>query len=119
MGNHNITLGQAVAYTTRFRIYLSDMLNTDFAGALSYSETFDAKAIQAILNQPGCVGFRAYHGMKADNKVCTIFVGVNANNEDMIDTLHASQKPTTADGIIVNEGATCPPFCPPPSDLNP
>lgn len=120
MSNNFISLAQAIDYTTRYRTNLPNMLTASFTGALSYSETFDAAAIQAVLNQPGCVGFRAYYGMKPDNKVCTIFVGVNENNEDMIGTLSVvggiSQDD---DGLIVDDGATCPPFCPPLSDLNP
>jgi D-lyxose ketol-isomerase len=110
MSKHFITLEKAKEFTQRYRTSLPNMLTSDFNGALSFSETFDADAIKAILDQPGCVSFRSYFGMNEDNKVCVIFVGVNENNEDMVGPLKGAEN-----DIIVEYGSWCPPFCSPNS----
>ena len=101
MSNHFITLQEAKALTQRYRNN-KDAINTgEYTSSLSISETFDADAIQAILNQPGCTGFRAYFGMNEENKVCLIFVGVNANDEELLNEY----------SVIVEKGKVCPPYC--------
>lgn len=104
MGNNFISLSQAQENTKRYRDNLSAMLTQDYQGALSYCETFDADAIRTLLSQDGCVSFRAYYGLNEDNQVCSIFVGVDENNEDIL----RGDK-----SIIVDGGNTCPVNCPP------
>ena len=106
MSDNFITLEQAQEYIQRYRSNLPNMLTPDYDGALVFSETFDASAIQTLLDQPGCVGFKVYYGMKADKKVCSIFVGVNENGEDMMGLLKGG-----GGDIIVENGRPCPPLC--------
>ena len=106
MSNNFIDLAKAKDLTKRFRENLDALVSKDYAGSLPNAETFDAEAIQAILNQPGCVEFRAYFGMKEDKSVCMVFIGVDAQGNDIINS-------TTGNGadVIVEEGRPCPPYC--------
>lgn len=105
MSNNFIDLAQAKALTKRYRENKSAMVTEDFKNALCDAETFDASAIQAVLNQPGCVEFRAYWGMKEDKTVCMVFVGVDANGNDIL----ASTR--NEEDVIVESGKQCPPYC--------
>ncbi len=109
MANNFIDLPTAVALTKRYRENKDQMVTPDYAGSLHISETFDAAAIRAILDQPGCVEFRAYWGMKEDKSVCLVFVGVNESGEDIVGV---------ASDIIVELGKECPPYCSTKSPLN-
>lgn len=112
--NNVITLQQAIDMTTLFR---------NQAGIIApklpipRSETYDRAAIDQILAQPGCVKIRIYAGLNKGLQYRSIIVGVNDKDEDMLPTATTS----TLDGgnTISEDGITCPPFCPPPSDLNP
>jgi hypothetical protein len=111
MSDHFIDLKRAIELTTIYRNNRQLMLAPDFSQSLHLSETFDAAAIKAILDQPGCVKFRSYFGMDEEKKTCLIFVGVNANDEDMVEGVYAQ-------GVLVEYGDKCPPECPPASPLN-
>ncbi|MBU3715398.1 MAG: hypothetical protein FGM46_10715, partial [Ferruginibacter sp.] len=78
MSNNFISLQEAKELTKRYRDNFDSIPVPDFKDCLSYSETFDTTAIKALIEQPGCVGFRVYYGMKEEKKICAIFVGVNA-----------------------------------------
>lgn len=106
-----ITLEEAVLMTTRYRKMKITVLNPDMSpDVLAICETFDRAGWDALLGQPDCVGVRIYYGMKENNDICSIAVGVNSANEDMIDE--------TGDSIILDKAARCPLECPPKSDLN-
>jgi len=111
MANHFIDLKRAIELTSIYRNNKGSMVTPDFSESLHISETVDAAAIKAILDQPGYVKFRSYFGMDEEKKICLIFVGVNANDEDMVEGVHAQ-------GVLVEYGKTCPPLCPPASPLN-
>lgn len=104
MPNNIIDLATAVTLTQNYRNNKEAMLTPGYAASLHIAETFDAAAIQALLDQSGCVEFRAYFGMNDQKKVCLVFVGVNQDNEDMVGT---EDKP----GILVELGRECPPAC--------
>ena len=89
-----------------------EVVSKDYKYSMHISETFDAAAIQAILNQPGCISFRSYFGMKVDKTICLIFVGVDSNNEDIVEGIKYEK------GVLVEYGQICPPFCPVDSPLN-
>ena len=111
MANHFIDLKRAIELTSIYRNNKGSMVTPDFSESLHISETVDAAAIKAILDQPGCVKFRSYFGMDEEKKICLIFVGLNANDEDMVEGVFAK-------GLIVDDTIKCPPFCPPKSPLN-
>lgn len=106
MSQNFISLAEAKDLTKRYRDNKSALVTSDFKNSLADAETFDASAIQAILNQQGCVEFRAYFGMKEDKTVCLVFVGVDANGNDIV----ASAK-TNEEAVIVEAGKQCPPYC--------
>jgi hypothetical protein len=107
MNNQFITLAQAKEMTKRYRDQKDAMVQPPYANSLPLSETFEATAIQAVLNQPGCVQFRAYYGLKENLSLSVIFVGVNADGEDMVALLKGDEE-----DVIVDDGLRCPPFCP-------
>lgn len=43
--------------------------------------------LQAILNQPNCVGVRVYFGMDSDNTMNMVFVGADNNQNDILDVV--------------------------------
>ena len=106
MSQHFISLATAKELIVRYRENFNDIATPEFKESLKYSETFDASAIRAILDQPGCVSFRAYYGMKEDEGICLIFFGVDANDNNMINSA------TGGDDVIVEWGKICPPNCP-------
>jgi hypothetical protein len=118
--NHNISLKQAVAMTTRFREhrkqFLSDGLDLQLpANALPVAETFNKEAFSVFMKNPDCAGIRIYYGMSENLDVHAIIVGVDFENRDIL--------PEIAETIleeigILDDGARCPPDCPEDSPLN-
>jgi len=109
MIQHQITLAQAIDYTTRFR----ENPGVD----LPYSETYLGSSIKAVLDQNRCHSFRIYLGRKADNRICSVLVAVDENGYDIL----SPNNPTATkedEGIILEDAFQCPPLCPPPSPLN-
>lgn len=103
---HAISLAKAKEMTARYRKEKENILAPASQGKdiLSDSETFDAESIRAVLNQPGCKEFRIYFGMSENLKVHSIMVGVNDSGAEILE----------GENSIMEEGVTCPPYCPPP-----
>lgn len=101
---HFISLETAIAMTTRLRSHHNRVLPV--------SETFDRVAFDQLLSQPGCTQLRIYYGMDEAMQTHAIVVGVNEKNEDILPT---TENP---DGVIVEAGKLCPPFCAVSSLLN-
>jgi hypothetical protein len=122
---HFITLEKAKKLTGKYRKEKSKIQPE----RLPICETFDAAPFLTLLNKPGCVGLRIYFGMDDSYGVRAVIVGVNANDEDMITvpppitSLSAPVEGTVDDDDgshdIIEEGATCPPICPPDSPIYP
>lgn len=106
MSTHFISLETAKELIGRYRDNYEDMASPAYADSLKYSETFDASAIRAIIDQPGCVEFRTYYGMKEDLGVCLVFFGVDKNGNNII------QSGNGGEDVIVEYGKACPPDCP-------
>jgi len=109
MIQHQITLAQAVDYTTRFRENPGE--------DMPYSETYLASSVKALLEQDGCHSFRIYLGRKADSRICSVLVAVDENGQDILPSNNPAML-TDEDGIILEDAFQCPPICPPPSPLN-
>ena len=105
MSQHFISLQTARELIGRYRENIHDIATPEYKESLKYSETFEASAIKAILDQPGCVSFRAYYGMKEDESVCLVFFGVDAQSNNIVNQ-------SNGDDIIVEYGKVCPPDCP-------
>ena len=104
MNKHQISLADAKALTSRYRANIDALTAPAYKGALPYSETFDAAAIK--LNQADCVSFRTYFGMNEDESVCIIHIGVDAEGNDIINSLNGK-----GEDIIMEYGVKCPPIC--------
>ena len=120
--NHFITLQTGIDMTTLYRQERENILAAAYKNQniLPLSETFDRAAIDAILGQTGCTGFRIYYGMTEDLLVHAILVGVNENNEDILpSSKNVLSDSATTDEAILEQGVRCPEDCAPPSPLNP
>ena len=106
MSQNFISLATAKELIGRYRTNFNDIATPAYKDSLKYSSTFDASAIKAILDQPGCVSFRAYYGMKENNDMCLVFFGVDANDNNIINST------TGGEDVIVDWGKDCPPNCP-------
>lgn len=62
--------------------------------------------IQDILNQQGCVGIRTYFAIDDDGQKTLVLVGAEENDNDQ------------TNGMILDRGKKCPPYCPDGSPLN-
>ncbi|MBK8584712.1 MAG: hypothetical protein IPN88_04435 [Bacteroidetes bacterium] len=62
---------------------------------------YSKDSIQALLEQSGCVGIRAYFGKNADDQLCLVIVGVDAEENDLIGE----------DFVCVDNGISCPNNC--------
>lgn len=67
---------------------------------------FNAKAVRALLDQPGCVGMRYYRGRNAKGERSLVLVGVDAEGNDMVD------------GVVLDDIYPCPPYCSDDNALN-
>lgn len=84
---HDITLAQAIEMTDKLnstRPTFDDCIGG--SNVVPISETFNTQAIQAIISQENTVAFRAYFGLDAANQLRLIFVGVNAEGQDIINS---------------------------------
>ncbi len=63
-------------------------------------------AFDLILAQPGCVAVRAYPALTEEGQATLVLVGVDAAGNDLVD------------GVLVEFGEPCPPYCSDPNDLN-
>jgi len=95
--DHRISLEEAAALTRRHR---QARTTEEKAGA------FHKDQLVELLNQPGCVGLRIYHGRKADGAPAFVLVGVDDATNDMVD------------GVMLEQHVPCPPFCSAASLLN-
>lgn len=116
---HFISLDTAVAMTARFRANRNNVLKPEYHNSdiVANCETFSKSAVETLLQQTGCTGFRIYYGMDEDLKIHAILVGVNSNDADIL-PLQGGLVAEDPDGTILEEGQRCPPYCPPTSPLN-
>ena len=62
--------------------------------------------LNSILAQSGCMGIRVYNGLDTRGNRELVFVGVDANENDMVS------------GIVADHSVPCPTFCSTPNALN-
>jgi hypothetical protein len=118
--NNSISLQQAIDMTTLFRAEKDNIVNPKFIGQniLPVCQTFDRAVFDAILAEQGCVKMRIYSGLTPKLQLKAIIVAVNDQDEDILPS--ATSTLSATDGIFIAEdGQPCPPYCPPPSHLNP
>jgi hypothetical protein len=106
-----ISLEEGREMIIRYKETRDRMLNSEFPQSiLTLSETFEKTDLESLITQPGCDKIRAYIGMDADNNLRLVMVGVNNEDEDILNEGFE---------IIVENGHRCPPDCPPASPINP
>lgn len=112
-----ISLFDAVALTQRYR---------KSAPASEHGGFFWSDGIREILEQPGCVGLRYYHGLDAGGGYQIVFVGVDGNGADIVKSpatrvatsgAKISAKIAAGDAVLLDMHWPCPPFCDPNSPL--
>lgn len=93
-----ITLKQATEFTANHR-------NTMATGDI-ISHYFGRKVLQQLLDQPGCMGIRIYHGRDLNGNKNLVLIGADTNENDM------------TSGVVADNSVICPPYCPPKNGLN-
>ncbi len=86
-----ITLQEAIKFTENYR-------NSEKAEAVK-AEFIGKDLVEEILSQQKCVGLRLYFGKSEEGDLNIVVVGCDENGEDLYD------------GIILEKGVPCPPFC--------
>ncbi|WP_153797188.1 hypothetical protein [Foetidibacter luteolus] len=119
-GSHGITLQEAIGMTTLYRANREAILKDEYQGMdiLVKSHTFNIQDFQPIFSNPSCAGLRIYYGMSEDLKVHAIVVGTDNEGNDII-PLQGGETSINTGGVILEDSKRCPPYCPPPCDLNP
>jgi hypothetical protein len=117
--SQRISLETATDLTQRYR---------KAAPASEHAGFFHADGLRALLEQPGVVGMRIYHGLDKRGRYRMVLVGVDANGQDLVrvrvrgSSESGNQKQAKAamsgDAVILDQHWPCPPFCPRGSPLN-
>lgn len=89
--DHSISLSDAAEMTARYR---AQMAPGQIKGGF-----FGRDALEAILNQENCIGIRYYYGLDDSNKQVMVLVGVDTDENDMVN------------GELAERSLLCPPFC--------
>jgi len=96
--NQIITLDQASKYTSSYRAQAkADAIK----GGLFWKDY-----VQKLLDQPGCIAMRYYHAQDDKGNPIIVLVGVNGDGHDI------------TDGVLLEFGVLCPPWCWDTSPLN-
>jgi hypothetical protein len=82
--------------------------------ALPNTETYEAEAFVALLNEPDCVQVRIHYGINENKEICAIFVGVDSKgNEITVKNKKISDEVGANDEYVIELSTKCPPICPP------
>lgn len=102
-----ITLDEAKALRRNFKNNRHKLPGT--AEAIPDSETFSKEDIEKLLKQQGCTSLRIHLGMDDKHQLRLL---LTASNEKEGDLLEQNNE------LVLEEGSRCPPYCPPPSELD-
>jgi hypothetical protein len=86
-----VTLNDASRWTANYR-------NTIQPGEV-IAEFQGKEKLLELLNQEGCVGIRFYYAINDEGKKVLVLVGADSDENDM------------ENGLILDKGDKCPPFC--------
>ncbi len=86
-----VTLNDASRWTANYR-------NTIQPGDV-IAEFQGKEKLLELLNQEGCVGIRFYYAINDEGKKVLVLVGADSDENDM------------ENGLILDKGDKCPPFC--------
>jgi len=90
--SHVITLQEAITMTHAYQ-------NSPQFNGQTKASLINADAVMDLLNQQGCSGMRIYFALDSNNKLKAVLVGVNSDGQDL------------TNGLILDRGDDCPPFC--------
>jgi len=93
-----VTLEEAQVYTKRYNSTIAE----DDIKAVSFGK----ENLENILIQNECIGVRFYYAKTEEDKLTLVAVGYNADGDDL------------SEGIILERGAPCPPYCAMTLDLS-
>jgi hypothetical protein len=112
---HEITKEQARDLIVCYQENRINIENGRFTGQdiLPNAETFNADAINAVLQQDGCMGIRFYYGMDNTNKVMLVATGVDREGNDLDLAIGQDLNPR-----LMQTAQRCPFTCPEPSQIN-
>jgi hypothetical protein len=96
--NHDISLTEASAWTKNFRDSITP--------GQTIAHYYGKDAIQAILNQEGCVGIRIYYALDTAGVKQLVTVGVDASGNDLYQ------------GLLADRTLRCPLSCSAANPLN-
>ncbi len=91
-----ITLQEAAQLTASYRAAHPNEIKGHFMGK---------NILKSIMDQPGCVGIRVYHGINTDGSREIVLVGADANGDDMT-------------ALVADRSVPCPNMCSRPNSLN-
>jgi hypothetical protein len=117
--NHSISLAEAKRMTKKFRDQKDNIVKDEHKGKhlIPFCESFDRAPFEKLLQREDCKGVRIYYGMKdSDQRLHAIIVGIDSQGNDILPI-----EGTVMDGlepIIIEDGKTCPEFCPTGAGLN-
>ena len=113
--SQRITLFDAVELTQRYR---------KAAPASEHGGFFWAEGFREVLDQPGCIGLRYYHGLDDDGQYRIVIVGVDASGADIVkpgkqraSAQGAKAAVGEATAVLLDRSWPCPPMCDPNSPL--
>ena len=113
--SQRITLFEAVELTQRYR---------KAAPASEHGGFFWAEGFRDVLDQPGCIGLRYYHGLDDDGQYRIVIVGVDASGADIVkpgkqraSAQGAKAAVGEATAVLLDRSWPCPPMCDPNSPL--
>lgn len=113
--SQRITLFEAVELTQRYR---------KAAPASEHGGFFWAEGFRDVLDQPGCIGLRYYHGLDDDGQYRIVIVGVDASGADIVkpgkqraSAQVAKAAVGEATAVLLDRSWPCPPMCDPNSPL--
>lgn len=92
-----ITPAEAAALTSNYR--------SKRAAGVVLGGFIGKNNITKLLDQPGCMGIRVYHGESADGTPEIVLVGADANENDILT-------------LVIENSFKCPPSCATPNFLN-
>jgi hypothetical protein len=93
-----VTLNDASRWTANYR-------NTIQPGD-TIAEFQGKEKLLELLNQEGCVGIRFYYAINDEGQKVLVLVGADSDENDM------------ENGLIIDKGDLCPPFCSKKNSLN-
>lgn len=96
--DHSITLAEASEWTANYRATISS------GGTIA--SFYGKDAIQAILDQSGCVGIRIYYAIDDLGNKQLVLVGADSNENDLYE------------GLLAERGTPCPTYCSSANPLN-